>query len=526
MPEGGGDDRLDSWKEIAAYLRRSVRTVRRWEREEGLPVHRHVHRVLGSVYAQKSEVDAWRLKGRVPTSAADELAIAVIPFRNIGGASDSDYFAEGLTEEVTTTLSRLRSLRVTSSASMRSFRGTTVPAKKIASQISVRFLVEGTVQRADTRLRITAHLVDALNDATIWADRYEGSVEDIFSIQERLARVIASALQLRLSPDEERRLGERAIDSVPAYDCYLRARHEAWRWRKDSIDRAVELLHDGLSIIGENARLYAALGFAHLQYREAGIDISERPLQEAQRCATRVFELEGPSAAALRLRGWIKYAQASIVEAIDDLIAATALEPNNADTLLLLSNCYLICGRVDAARPLIERLLAIDPLTPLTRCMPAWADVLEGHAESALAPYRQMLEMDRSNPMARLFYIWVLMLNGRTEEARSAADDVPDEMRQTVPAQIALFLIDPARPLTAEVEAAARGTSDVFARFLADGYAQARSFDSALQWLQVAVDRGFTNHPFLSEHDPFLRPLHGDPRFQQLLERAGALHQL
>ena len=124
--------------------------------------------------------------------------------------------------------------------------------------------------------------------------------------------------------------------------------------------------------------MYAALGVAYLQYREAGIDFGERPIVEAESCARKVFELEHASAAGLQLRGWINYSRARIQDAVRDLESALAIEANDADTLLLLSNCYLISGQVPAARRLIDRLVAVDPLTPLTRCMPAWAAILEG----------------------------------------------------------------------------------------------------------------------------------------------------
>jgi tetratricopeptide (TPR) repeat protein len=188
-----------------------------------------------------------------------------------------------------------------------------------------------------------------------------------------------------------------------------------WRWRRESIDRAVQLLRQALALIGENARLYGALGLAHLQYREAGIDLSEKPLVEADTCASKLFSLEDHSASGWQLRGWIAYSRGHIQDAVRDLKVALELEPNNSDTLLLLCNCYLISGRVAAARPLLTRLLAVDPLTPITQCMPGFADIMEGHLEEAIDPYRQMFEMDQSNPMARLFFAWVLIhsrLNG------------------------------------------------------------------------------------------------------------------
>jgi non-specific serine/threonine protein kinase len=533
------EDRLDSWKEIAAYLKRGVRTVRRWEREEGLPVHRHVHRVLGSVYAYKSEIESWRETGRRRTTTAARASglresavagmrsIAVLPFTNLSTEPENEYFADGLTDEVTADLSRIGSLRVISRTSAMKFKRTTEAVSTIARRLGVRYILEGSVRRAGDRLRITAQLIDATADDHLWADKYEGSVEDIFAIQERLARVIADALELRLTADERRRLGDRPITNAHAYDCYLRARQEAWRWRKDAIDHAIQLLHNGLAVVGDNARLYAALGHAYLQYREAGIDVGEGPLEHAERCAQKVHALEPASASGLRLRGWIQYCRGRIQPAVRDLKAALEIEPHNADTLLLLINCYLISGKVPAARPLIERALAVDPLTPLTRCLPAFADSMEGNFAGTIGPYREMCEMDPGNPMARLFYIWTLALNRRTDEVDSILAGFPPEVRETVPARLARFLAhavagnagEAHAAVTDEIQAVAAAT-DVFARILAHGYASIGVSERALHWLAIAVDRGFVNYPFLARHDPFFEKLRSHPRFESLVETA------
>ena len=527
---GQPGDRLDSWKAIAAYLNRGVRTVRRWEHDEQLPVHRHQHRVLGSVYAFKSEIDAWqRIERRhAPASmpAAPGLkSIAVLPFADVSPDRDNEYFADGLTSEVTADLAKVRSLRVISRTSSMRFKGTTDDAKTIAAQLGARYLLEGSVRRSGGRLRITAQLVDAAADGHLWADKYDGSVDDVFAFQERLARVIVAALQLRLTTEEDRRLAERPIADLHAYECYLRARHEAWRWRRDAIDHAIQLLYNGLDLIGDNAQLYAALGFAHLQYREAGLDFGERPLREAESCVRTIFALAPASPAGVRLRGWIEYSRGQIKDAVCDLNAALDVDPNSAETLGLLSNCYLISGKVAAARPLIARLIEVDPLTPLNRCMPGFADLLEGRFEAAIEPYKQMFAMDAANPMARLFYVWVLVLNRRADDVVRLVDDFPSDVRDTVPGRIAAFLVqalkgqgeDAHALVTTDVEAVAR-TTDLFPRILAQGYALAGLDERAIYWLGMAIDRGFINYPFLAHHDPFFKPLRHDPRFTHLLK--------
>ena len=221
---------------------------------------------LGSIYAYKSEIHAWR-RTRTPRDAVVRdrpPTIAVLPFTNLSTDPENEYFADGLTEEVTANLAQVRALRVISPTSSATFRGSTKGAKAIASELGVRYVVAGSVRRAGRRLRITAQLIDANSDQHLWADSFDGTVEDVFAMQERLARVIVGALRLELTADEERRLADRPIHNVHAHECYLRARHEGWRWRKDAIDRAIRLLRDGLEISSATTPGYAALGLAHL----------------------------------------------------------------------------------------------------------------------------------------------------------------------------------------------------------------------------------------------------------------------
>lgn len=523
--------RLESWKEIAAYLGRGVRTVRRWEAEEGMPVHRHMHRARGSVYAFRSEIDRWRSGERRgagmpprparPAVAAPTTSIAVLPFGNLSPNPGDAYLAEALASEILSDLARLPELRVTARTSAAAFRGS---GREAARALDVRYVLEGSVQRAGDRLRVTAQLIDTERGDHVWAEKHDGALADIFTVQQALARKVASALKV-LSADAARRFAERPGMDVHAYECYLRARHESWRWRRDSIDRAVRLLREGIDIAGDHVRLHAALGLAYLQYREAGIDTGNRSLEKAIACADRVLQLAPGSAEGLQLRGWIDYSMGRTQQAVRSLAAAQRLAPSDPDTLLCLSNCYLISGRVPAARPLLDTLVRIDPLTPVTRCMPAWAEILEGNPGAALEPYGQMFAMDPGNPMARLFYVWVLALNGRDRDAIAVAAAFPPEVRETAAGAIALLLAEALqrRRLDSQaVEIAGRhalaSTSDVLPRFLAHACAVAGRSEAALRWLTLAVERGFINYPFLTAHDPFLAPMRARPAFQSLLE--------
>ncbi len=187
-------------------------------------------------------------------------SIAVLPFGNLSPDPDNEFFADGLTEEVIADLSVIRALRVISRTSAMHFKGTNKDLRAIARELQVRYVLEGSVRRSGVSLRVTAQLIDAENDSHVWAEKYSGSVEDVFAIQEEISRKIVNALQLRLTDAEARGIAERPIDNAAAYDCYMRARHEVYRFTADGLDRAQKLVDAGLSLIGENSLLLATRG--------------------------------------------------------------------------------------------------------------------------------------------------------------------------------------------------------------------------------------------------------------------------
>ena len=534
MNDASRTDRLTSWKAIANHLGCSVRTARRWEAQESLPVHRHMHSAQATVFAFKAELDAWRSDTAVAprksvesTPDRSRVSIAVLPFEYLGGGEKQEDLADGFTDEIISDLSKIRRLRVISRTSSMALRGSRKDARAIGRDLRVDYLLEGTVRRQDSQLRVAVRLIHAADDDPRWVENYDGSLDDVFSIQQDIARDIAGELRVQLTEGDERRLSEQAYDDVDIWRAALQARQAALRWRKDAIDHAVRLLSNALDKAPDNVEVLAALGRAWLQYREAGIDSSEEPLRQAAAYAQRALDLDPTSPASLQLKAWLSYAEGRISDAVRDLQASLENDWSNPDTLGLLCNCYLISGRPARAQPLIEQLIAIDPLTPLTRCLPGWAAVLEGRMEEAIGPYREMFEMDPGNPMGRLFYVWVLTANGRTDEARQLAESVPDSLRATPPIQIVSLLAGAsASPSTSETPAIDAmteqivATSDIFPRFIADAYALAGDTDRALHWLELAMDRGFINYPYLAKHNRLLVSLHDDEGFQGLLERA------
>ena len=466
-------------------------------------------------------VAALRVPAPPPTNAN---SIVVLPFANLSTDPDNEYFADGLTDELIGDLSKLPALHVICRTSAMAYKGTTKDVRAIAGELGVQYVVEGSVRRAGERLRITAQLVDVSTNTSRWTDRYDGVLDDVFAIQERLARTIVDALKLRLTPEQDARLGARPINNIHAHECYLRARQQLWRWRRDAIENAMQILSNGLKMVGDNALLYATLGTAHMHVREAGLDLTEAPLVAAEACARKAAALDPALPEGLLLRGWIHYGRGRIADAVRDLRRALDADPSNPDALGVLCNCYLISGRVDHARPLIDRLAAVDPLNPLSRTMRGYADVLEGRGEAGVEAYREMFEMDPANPMARLFYGWSLVQAGRSDDAVVTLSGVGPDMKNSVGGRTSLCLRaalggtvhDELELMAAEFDRT-DALPDMFARFLAWCYGALGDVERTLHWLQIAANRGFINYPFLAVHDALVAKVRHDPSFQEFL---------
>jgi serine/threonine protein kinase len=219
-------------------------------------------------------------------------SIIVLPFKNISPDPEQDHFCDGMTEEIIATLSRLGDLLVISRSSAMTFRQTDKTIPEIARMVNVRYVLKGSVRKAGNDLRITAQLIDSKTDAHLWAENYTGTLDDIFNIQEHVSRSIANSLKVQLGSIGNSILSERPISDVKAYEFYLKARQEIYRFSEESLDRAVRYLEKGLEISGENPLLLSCMGNAYFQYWNMGIKMNEVYLVKAKDCADRIFKTD------------------------------------------------------------------------------------------------------------------------------------------------------------------------------------------------------------------------------------------
>ena len=201
-PANAEKGRLDSWKEIAVYLRRQVRTVNLWEKVEGLPVHRHLHSKRGTVYAYKSELDEWlrlrALSRSTPLVAkrGSRIMVAVLPFENLSGDASQDYFSNGLTEEMISQLGRVDplTLGVIARTSSMHYKDSNKAVAEIGAELGVEYILEGSVRRWGERVRISAQLISVRGQSNVWSQSYDREVADIFLLQTEVASRISESI--------------------------------------------------------------------------------------------------------------------------------------------------------------------------------------------------------------------------------------------------------------------------------------------------------------------------------------------
>jgi serine/threonine protein kinase/tetratricopeptide (TPR) repeat protein len=467
-------------------------------------------------------------RGTGAMAGAEVPTIAVLPFAIVTGEQETDHFADGLTDEVITDLSMIKTLRVISRQSAMRLKGSDKDLRTIARELGARYVLTGSVRRAGASLRITAQLVDARTDVQLWADKFHGALEDVFEIQERLSRQIVDALRLQLTPAEDRRLAERPIGDVRAYEYYLLARQEIWSFESQSLDHALQLVRRAEAIVGDNELLCVAEGLIYWQHVNVGIvPVSQYDeyLRKAEACAAKVFALNPESSKGYGLRGTIRHNRGDTNGAADDYKKALILDPNDPEALLWLGYHYAASGRPDLARALMDRLQQVDPLTSINLTMYGMVAMFDGNYPEALTWTQRSVDMDPANPTARMMHALMLAANGRRAEAVAVLDTVAGDASTMAWARLAPAMScalrgerdELLRLMTPELRAAAEW-DEIFAWWVADCFALVNETDASIDFLERAVESGFINAPWLSKYEPFLQSLRSESRFRCLME--------
>lgn len=463
----------------------------------------------------------------VAVPLATRKSIAVLPFANLSSDPENEYFSDGMTEELIADLSVVRSLQVISRTSAMQMKGTKDDLRTIARKLGVRYVLEGSVRKAASGVRITAQLVDATTDAPVWSDKFSGVADDVFDLQERVSRDIVRALDLTLTSAEDRRLAARPIADQRVLDCYLRARTEINTLRADSLDRATDLLLKGLELSPGNSLLEAMLGTAEVTRAKTAAGYDEQLLRQAEDRAHRVSIRHPELPQGPFLLGLIAFARGLLPEAARHLTRALDIDPSYADALLYQMLTYFYAGRVAEARSIVERLIAVDPLSGLSWLCAAAVEWGDGRLTDAVKPSERSVAVDPQSLAAHWMRGYVLALNARFADAESdnqwlaaTSPDSPYRRHLAGILHAAARRSDAAREVLEPLENVHLDHHESF--HIAESYAMVGDIDRALGLLESAVEKGFYPLAFLRTHDPLLHTVRAHPRFSAAVRRAEA----
>jgi len=354
-------------------------------------------------------------------------AIAVLPFNNISAEQESDYFSDGLAEELIMNLSRLKDMRVVSRTTSMQYKGIQKSIKTIGKELGVRYIIEGSVRKFQDNLRITAQLIDVDKDAQLWAETYKGNLADVFDIQEKVSKQIVDALMVKLTPMEKVVLEKRATLDPEAFDCYLRARDFLYRRSKNSVQFAIQLFQKAIEFDQRYAGAYAGLGesYATLYQNFESKDIwLDKAIDSSLKALTYDSSLS-EAYAALSLAYFYKK---SNEEALTAGKKAIELDPNNFIGYWILGRIYHSTDRDNEAIDLFNKVIELNPDFYSAYLDLRLAYERLGNTEkfnevlkAAIKVYSRYLYQHPDDSRAHMLYALDLLLVGNNEEAKSEA---------------------------------------------------------------------------------------------------------
>ena len=456
-------------------------------------------------------------------------SLAVLPLQDFSRNADQDYFADGMTEELITDLAQISALRVISRTSVMTYKGSSKPLPQIARELNVGAILEGSVERVQDRVRITAQLIQAQTDQHIWAKSYEGSVSDILTLQEKVARAIADEIQIKLTADELQRLSRPRAVNPDAHENYLLGRYYWNKRTAEAVRKSIDYLEKAIAQDPQYALAYAALSDSyHLLPDLAGSDAGES-FQKARAAALKALELD-PSIAEAHA------AVASVKEDYDwdwngaekEYKQAIELNPGLGIIHAQYSNLLAETGRIGEAVPEAKKALQLDPLSSFVNSNLGSMLYFAGNYEEAITQSRKTLELDpasaRSYRNLGRIYAALGLYEKATAEFQKAIELSPGTPEYLAELGYAFAM----RGDTKEAETILRQLEGSFRRGdassyqLAVVYAGMRDKKSALQLLNKALTERAAGVSYLKV-TPMFAELRSEPDFQAILHQIGFL---
>jgi TolB-like protein/DNA-binding SARP family transcriptional activator len=382
---------------------------------------------------------------REPLPLPSKPSIAVLPFQNLSGDAEQEYFADGIVEEIITALSRFRHLFVIARNSSFTYRGRAVDVKQIGRELGVRYVLEGSVRKAANRVRITGQLIDASSGMQLWADRFEGGLEDIFDLQDQVTAHVVGAIAPKLEQAEIERTKRKPTESMDAYDYYLRGMACVHRWNREANNEALRMFYRAIELDNEFAAAYGMAARCYSQRKASAWTVDrEQEIAEAERLARRAAELGKDDAIALCLAGialafvggnldegmilldrslalnsnwawgwlfsgWARVWGGEPEVAIEHLARAMRLSPHDPQIVNAqagLASAYFFAGRYADASSWAERAVLEQPNHFIAACIAAASGALSGRMAEAHKAMDRLLQLDPALRLSNLHQLF------------------------------------------------------------------------------------------------------------------------
>ncbi|MGD0760296.1 MAG: protein kinase [Candidatus Sulfotelmatobacter sp.] len=431
--------------------------------------------------------------------AADrQKSVAVLYFENQSGAKEDEYFRDGITEDIVTELSKIAQLEIFPRSEMLAFRDKPVTAQQVSQQLGAAYVLEGSIRRAGNRVRITVQLVEASTRHSVWAERYDRQLEDVFAIQEEIARSIAQALRITLSPKEEKIIASKPTENLQAYDFYLRGRSYA---RQLSLEFAIQMFEQAIKLDPDFALAHAGLANACGQYHEWR-EQHPRWIEKGLAACERGLALQPDLPELLVAYARLAFAERKYDEACRCAEQAIQRKPDCEGVYDVLGRALFASGQCAKAADLVDRAVAVN-----------------GDDYNIFPPYLNSLRiLGRTAEAAVHEDRWVHVLQRQLElvpedvRARIFLANLYATRKNIEPAVRELELAVTMRPKDSNILYNAACTYGILGQKL-----------NALALLRRARDAGYSNITW-ALRDPDLACLHDDPEFQRLVGKAGVLN--
>jgi len=455
-------------------------------------------------------------------------SVAVLPFDNMSADPENEYFSDGITDDIIAQLSKISALKVISRTSSMQYKKTTKKIATIAKELGVGAILEGSVRRAGSRVRIVVHLVEPLSEDHLWGETFDRQLTDVFEVQSEVAQQITGALSLALSPEEKERVERKATDSAEAYNLYLLGRFHVNKWSESSVLKGIECFEEAIAKDPEYAVAYAGLADA---YELLSIGLGSRPplecLVQAKTMALKALEMDDSLAEAhtsLAYARWLSDLDWTTAER--EFKRAIELKSSYVPAHQWYAEYLAALGRHEEALTSIRRAQQLDPLAvPVNRAV-GWVLYFAGRYDQASEELQKALAMDPDFLGARLVLWWVLVAKGAHDDAIA---DIRRELERPGSHIVKQLMLGYACAVAGKREEASGILWELEEKLANDDrLALLSTFlltalgdkDRAFQQLQRAFDHREPGLMFLKVA-PWLDSLRADPRYGLLIEKLG-----